>query len=97
MQIQTMRYLDLSMRADIRALPVLAEEFAADIDSYAGNTPSKLAQENADKRIAERLEKIVDALNRMLEEAEAYKSEKHNGDKVEPGPRVQLVISCSRQ
>ncbi len=97
MNIETKRYLDLSMSADVRALPVLSEEFAAEIDNYAEKSFSKLAQKDADKRVTIRLEKIVDTLNRMLEEAEAYKSEKHNGDKVEPGPRVQLVISCSRQ
>lgn len=98
MNIKTMRYLDLSMCADKRALPILSEEFAAEINNYAGNTPSKLAQDNADKRITVRLGKIVDTLNRMLEEAEAYRSEKHrNGDKVEPGPRVRLVISGSHQ
>ena len=91
MNIETKRYLALSMPADARALPVLSEKFAAEIDNYAEKSSSKLAQRDADKRVTMRLEKIVDTLNRMIQEAEAYKSEMHNGDKIEPGPRVRLV------
>ena len=88
--IETMRYLDLSMRADKCALPILAEEFASEIDHYAWGASSN--------NITARLRKIVDTLNRMLEEAEAHKSEEcRNGGKVEPGPRVRLVISGSHQ
>ena len=83
------RYLALSRSADAQRLPVACQEFAESLDNYAEDFSKGVSRP---LQPAEELEKLVERINRMCAESEELRSQKHNGDKVEPLPRLRIVL-----
>ena len=92
MNIITDRYLQLSIAADSRELPLQAQMLGAEI-SDLGKQADVVAYVVAREQVKKRLSSIVEMLNRMCEELEACETQRNNGDKVSPFPRVQMVTA----
>lgn len=82
------RYLALSRSADAQRLPVACQEFIESLDDYAEDFSKGVSRP---LRAEEELERLVRMINRMCAESEELKSQKHDGDRVKPLPRVQII------
>ena len=82
------RYLALSRSADAQRLPVACQEFVESLDNYAEDLSKGVTRP---LQPAKELERLVERINRMCAESEELKSQKHDGDKVEPLPRLRIV------
>lgn len=82
------RYLALSRSADAQRLPVACQEFVESLDNYAEDLSNGISRP---LRPEEELERLVQMINRMCAESEELKSQKHDGDRVAPLPRLRIV------
>lgn len=82
------RYLALSRSADAKRLPVACQEFTESLDNYAEDLSNGILRP---LQPAEELERLVQMINRMCAESEELKSQKHDGDRVTPLPRLRII------